>query len=592
MKKFLLSFFILISFCLHSSEIMKLAAVRPGMEGIGRTVFKGTKVETFSFKVLGFIEKFAAGKDLIIVEIDSPVLNNGGILQGMSGSPLYIDGKIIGAVAYGFSFSKKPIAGVTPIEDIIATSEYGGGAGKVVLPGNLKFDFDKKNLETISSRLKSSVMKMSSFSPAEGINPIKLMGTAKGMGNVAMSMMEPLFTPVQKLNVSKLTQKNRLNKRPKGNFFSLKPADAVSISLIKGDFEYAASGTVSYVDGKKVYAFGHPFYNLGSVSFPMHRAEVISVVPSYQSGFKLTASGEMIGTMVQDRFSAIHGVLGKTPYMIPVKIFLKDRNKKYNLELVNHKILTPYLTAVSMANIFSSEYFQIGESTLKVKGKIFIEGEKNIIIDDIYSGPASVAEFSNLLVAINYFILNNRERVVKIQKVDLQVEVMEKGQHLDLENVILNRNSYRAGEIINVKMDFRSHLGKTASQTIGVKAPNLKNGSVFYVMVADKAETAAFDSKNVRSSYFPRKLSTLIRGINNIRKNSRLYVKIISPAKGLFIKGHEYANIPDSMNNMFLFNSSSADKTSIRYSTHAEYQLEVPAVVKGRKLFKLVIKER
>lgn len=592
MKKFLLSFFILISFCLHSSEIMRLAAVRPGMEGIGKTVFKGTKVETFSFKVLGFIEKFAAGKDLIIVEIDSPVLNNGGILQGMSGSPLYIDGKIIGAVAYGFSFSKKPIAGVTPIEDIIATSSYSGGTGRVAVPGKVKFSFDKKNLAAISDKLKRTVIDMSNFSPAKGVSPIKLIGTSRGIGDTALKMMEPVFASAQKLNASRLSKQNILKRSRKDNIFSIKPADAVAVSLIKGDFEYSASGTVSYVDGNKVYAFGHPFYNLGKVSFPMHKAEVISVVPSYQSGFKLTSSGEMIGTMVQDRFSAIHGVLGQTPYMIPVKVFMKDRNKRYSFEMVDHKVLTPYLTAVSIANIFSSEYFQIGISTLKVKGKIFIEGEKNIILDDIYSGPSSVAEFSNLLVAINYFVMNNREKSVKIQKIDLEIEVKEKGQHLDLENVILNRNSYRAGEIINVKMDFRSHLGKTASQTIGIKAPNLKNGSVFYVMAADKLETSLFDSKNVRSSYFPRKLSALIRGINNIRKNSRVYVKIISPAKGLFIKGHEYANIPDSMNNMFLYNSSSGDKASIQYSTHAEYQLEVPAVVKGKKLFKLIIKER
>jgi hypothetical protein len=125
-----------------------------------------------------------------------------------------------------------------------------------------------------------------------------------------------------------------------------------------------------------------------------------------------------------------------------------------------------------------------------------------------------------------------------------------------------------------------------------LKVPNLKPGSTFYLMVADKNEVVKFDSKNIRTSYFPTKLNSLIRAINNLRKNSRIYFKIMTPTRGLFIEGYEYSNLPMSLRNVFVFNSTSRAQSEIRYSTISEYQMEIPSIVRGKKIFKLKIKER
>ncbi len=588
MKKTLIFLFI-IFLCVSSShsEIMKLADIQPGMQGEGKTIFKGTKIETFKFKVLGFIEKFVPDKNLIIVEIESPVLEGGGILEGMSGSPLYINGKIIGAVSYGFSFSKKPIAGVTPIENIIETSDYNNQTFFIDI-SNIKVEFDKKSIKNVVHLIQKELTKRTNFSPVSSISPIKLISTNKGINPSVLSYLKPMFTPLSNIKFSKNIKKNVIN----SNLFKISEGDAASIPLIKGDFEYSASGTVTYVDGKKIYLFGHPFFNLGTVDFPLHKAEIISVVPSYQSGFKLAASKNMIGTVLQDRFSGVQGELGAKPYMIPLKVFLKNRNRKFDIEIVNHPLLTPSLSAISLMNILSSEYQQYGFQSLRIKGKIFIENEKNIVLDDLFSGLDSSYEFTNLILAINFFLMNNRDKRIKIQKIDFEISSSEIIKRANIENVIINKNSFMPGEIVSIKLIFKNERGNRTVEKINVKAPNLKSGSDFYLMVADKDEMAKFDSKNIKSAYFPIKLSSLIRAINNLRKNNRVYFKILAPVKSLFIKGYEYSNLPQSLRNVFVFNSSSNVQSEMTYSTLMEYQMKVPAVVRGKKLFKLKIKER
>lgn len=588
MKKILAILLCLFSYAaLFPVEIMKLSEIKTGMEGYGKTIFKGTKIERFQFKVLGFIEKFAPDKDLIIVELKSPVLDANGVVSGMSGSPLYIEDKIIGAVAYGFRFSKIPIAGVTPIEYIIETSQYNTPTYSIDI-SNIKLEFDEKNTETIARLVQEEIVRRANFSPRHSLTPIKLISSNKGMHPSVLSYWQPVFTPLDSLKMSQTIDKPSVTE----TLFSIQPADAAAVPLIRGDFEISASGTVTHVDGKNIYLFGHPFFNLGTVDFPLHKAEVISVVPSYEEPFRLVATQNMIGQVAQDRFSGIQGELGGSPYMIPLEVFLKNRNRKFKVEMVNHPLLTPALTAISLENVFLSEYQQVGFNSIHVSGKIFIENEKNIMIDDLFSGTDCFNDFANLILAVNFFLMNNPEKRVKIQKIDFEIDGAEIVRRTHLENVIINKNSFLPGEMIDVKLFFKNERGNLVTDSAGIKAPSLKPGSDFYMMVADRDEMGKFEAKNIRTSYFPIQLNALIRAINNLRKNNRLYFKILAPAEGLFISGYEYSNLPQSLRNVFIFNSSSNNQSEIKYSTLMEYQMEIPAVVTGKKWFKLKIKER
>lgn len=573
---------------LLATDIMKLSEIRTGMEGEGKTIFKGSNIETFKFKVLGILDKFVSDKNLIIAELFAPELNEGGVIAGMSGSPVYINGKLIGSVSYGLSnFSKKPIAGITPIEDILKISAYGGPVANVEI-SDIKIDFSKENVKRVAEAIQNELVSRMNFSPARNLTPIKLFASSSGFCPQAVHFLQGIFVPLQNLSIGAEVDKKKLS----AEMFTVRPADAVSIPLIRGDASYAATGTVTHVDGKKVYVFGHPFFNLGTVEFPLHRAEVISVVPSYESSFMLATTRNMVGTVHQDRFSGVLAELGKTPYMIPLKIFLKNRNRNFNLEVVNHPLLTPTLTYISLLNALLAEFQEFGFQSISVTGKIFIENEENVVLNDLFSGTTAFDEFSTLVMAINYFLLNNQEKNIKIQKMDFEISGRETIKKAQLENVLINKNSYLPGELMDIRMKLKNEKGDNFEEQITIKAPNLKPGSVFYLLVADAGEVTDFDTKAIKTAYFPTKLSALIRAINNIRRNNRIYLKIFVPAQGIFIKGFEYSYLPSSMSNVLLYNSLAKDQANMALSTIAEYQYEVPAVVSGKKIYKLVIKER
>jgi len=577
-----------LSCCLLATDIMKLSEIKTGMEGEGKTIFKGSNIESFKFKVLGILDKFVSDKNLIIAELFAPELNEGGVIAGMSGSPVYINGKLIGSVSYGLSnFSKKPIAGITPIEDILKISAYGGPVANVEI-SDIKIDFSKENVKRVAEAIQNELVSRMSFSPARNLTPIKLFASSRGFCPQAVHVLQGIFVPLQNLGIGAEVDKKKLSPE----MFTVRPADAVSIPLIRGDASYAATGTVTHVDGKKVYIFGHPFFNLGTVEFPLHRAEVISVVPSYENSFKLATTRNMVGVVQQDRFSGVLGELGKTPYMIPLKIFLKNRNRNFNLEVVNHPLLTPTLTYISLLNALLAEFQEFGFQSIAVTGKIFIENEDNVVLNDLFSGTTAFDEFSTLVMAINYFLLNNQEKSIKIQKMDFEIIGRETIKKAQLENVLINENSYLPGELMDIRMKLKNEKGDSFEEQITIKAPNLKPGSVFYLLVADAGEVTEFDNKAIKTVYFPNKLSALIRAINNIRRNNRIYLKIFVPAQGIFIKGFEYSYLPSSIRNVLLFNSLGNDQANMALSTIAEYQYEVPAVVSGKKIFKLIIKER
>ncbi|MCP4218158.1 MAG: hypothetical protein GY765_26210 [bacterium] len=578
------------------NDIMKLSDVKKGMVGEGRTIFKGTKIETFKFRVLGVLENFSPGKNLIIVEVeDCPELTEAGIIQGMSGSPAYIDGKMIGAIAYGFPYARRPIGGVTPIEEILDTDNFNRSNATIDI-SNIKVDFQKENVQSIGQLLKKELSARLNFTPHASLAPIKLMGLHKGMAPQVLNALSPFFTTSGTISSGSARRDTDLRDKRKltGNskMFTMEPADVAVVPLIRGDFEYSVSGTVTYVRDNKVYHFGHPFFNLGAVEFPLHKAEVITVVPSFQSSFKMVATGNMVGTVIQDRFSSMQAELGRKPYMIPMKIFLENKNRSFNVELAQHPMLTPLLTNYALANVFISQYKEVGFASLRVKGKIFIKKKKNIIIDDLYSGTVAVQELGGLLMAANFFLMNNPDKHVKIQKLDFEISGSEKKRSARIENVIINKTAFYPGELIDIGIHLKSERSSTRTESIQIKAPNLKAGSGFYLLVGDKNAIVGFENRNTKIEYFPSKLSDLIRAINNLRKNNRIYLKLMTPTDGVFIKGHEYSNLPGSMRNMYVFNTKSKAQSKIKFSTITEYQLPVPAVVKGSKLFKLQIKER
>ncbi len=188
--------------------------------------------------------------------------------------------------------------------------------------------------------------------------------------------------------------------------------------------------------------------------------------------------------------------------------------------------------------------------------------------------------------------MNNPDKPIRIQKIDFEISSSERTRQTHIDNVLLAKRAFLPGELINVAIRLKNERGATYTEKLQIKAPKLKAGSTFYILVGDRNEIIQFETRNLKGRFFQRKLNTLIRSLNNLRKNNRIYIKLMTPSKGIFVKGHEYSDLPGGMQNVFIYNTRQKGQAQIKMSTITEYQFPLPSVAVGGKLFKLKIKER
>src|SRR5688500_16400169 len=333
------------------TSTLSLEEIRPGMVGVGRTVFSGNELEDFKVHILGVMRNVIGPKrSLILARLEGGPLAKTGVIAGMSGSPVYVDGRLIGAVSYALGqFSTEPICGITPIAEMVdATGMQAPAPG--TRPVSLSWPASPRELLDIWSRDlgrarafvddPSQALVLSGVSGDLGrmsamLRPIAVPMVASGFDLSVIAPLSSAFTAAGFVPVSSSSVQSAAPSH--GSSRTLAPGDAVGVALLTGDFELGATGTVTHVDGDRVYAFGHPLYNLGPTEFPMTKAEVQVVLPSLMSSSKLASFGEVVGTVQQDRATAIAGRLGAGPSLIPVSITLNsDRgpSRSFNFGIV------------------------------------------------------------------------------------------------------------------------------------------------------------------------------------------------------------------------------------------------------------------
>jgi hypothetical protein len=380
--------------------------------------------------------------------------------------------------------------------------------------------------------------------------------------------------------------------------FTLRDGDPVALQLVEGDIGASFIGTVTCVDGDKVFAFGHPVYNLGAVDYGLTKAKVITVIPSLASSFKIASPDIMIGRFSQDRSSGLLGELGKFPQMIPVNVKVMDRRsgvKDFKLKVVKDKILTPFLINISLMSILSAEERAIGDLSLELNGSIYLDKGMNVYLEDFFSGnlDASVKSLSGLLTAVVYLLTNNEFEDLGINRIDLNIGSAEEVKFSYLDKVWLDKYEVSPGERIQMKIYYRTFGGEVMLRQVDLSAPNLPSGSEFHIVVADAASMQQVEMSQYRvGSFFPRSINQLVRVLSNLRKNNRIYFKIIASKPGLFLKGEEMPNLPPTMKSMFASpRAAASNSTELDKSTLSEYQLPVPYVFKGAAIIPIRIRK-
>ncbi len=461
---------------------MSVSEIRPGMVGIGHTVFEGTRVEEFKARILGVIENvIGTRRNLILARLEGGPLANTGVIAGMSGSPVYIDGKLIGAVSYSLgSFSKEPIAGITPIAEMTdATIMSEAQARPRSARVQLDFPLTPENLTLAFRRALNWNRPF-----AERSNDAHLVGVSGIAGLADMqvgTLLRPIATPLV-MSGFEPDMADFLGAAFRDNGFiptggstrgvgggempfegPLKAGDAVGVSFLTGDMEMGATGTVTHIDGDRVYAFGHPMYNLGPTEFPMTRAYVYTVLPSLASSLKLSTTGEVIGTFLQDRATAIAGRLGPGPRTIPITLTLESPRgapRTFHFGVVNDQLFTPLMTYAAILDTLGSYERQNGVASYSVRGKAMVKKHDTITFNNLFAGDTASSGAASYMVSPVAYLMGNDFEKVELEGLEFTIGTSEEPKTATLQRVWLDDPRPRAGRTVPLKVALRTFRGE------------------------------------------------------------------------------------------------------------------------------------
>jgi hypothetical protein len=586
--KLVFLFTLLIANLSLATDIMPLSEVKEGMTGVGRTVFKGNQIEEFQVEILGVLRNYLPQQNLILGMLKGGNLEQTGVIAGMSGSPVYIDGKMIGAVAYSWPFAKTPIAGITPIESMLKAQTLPADQPPIAPPIEVANYY---NFESLLTNHFQSAQTIQTHIPQFGqvqLMPIAAPLTVSGFDPKILDRFTPLFGALGMQPVQGGASAGSTNETLPSN---LEPGSPVSVQLIQGDFDIGAIGTVTYRDKDNVLAFGHPFYNLGPINFPMATAHIYAVVPSLFSSFKVGSAGSVVGSVKQDLHATILGVMGNKSPMIPVKVTMNDGKdtRTFNFELANHKLLSPVLLDFAFQNSILVTQLGYSESTLKVNGEIGIKGKAPVSIGNIFSGAGSFTTASQYVASVMYALMSNEFQNVDIEDINIDVQTSMQRNESELLEVWLDRNEVRPGEEVRLKAMYRSLMGQKKFEEFSVKIPNDLQSSQIYFMVGGGQELSRQEFAIYGKAYQPDNVDQLIGLLNGLRANDRIYVKAFTNEPSLVMKGQFLYSLPSSA--FSILSSSQTIGSSARVNRLAlwEDSRPVDSYLTGYRIFSVQV---
>jgi hypothetical protein len=545
-------------------EYFPLEDVRAGQKGIARTVFSGAEPQEFGVEVLGVLSGYPAPRQsLIIARLSGTQVDRTSVFAGMSGSPVYIDGKLVGAISYAFPFAKEPIAGVTPIKNMIDIFERGRQTtagrdelGFVREPRAVSYSalagMDwKPQLPGSQSGSVSFVAPVATGSPLVGLlgqqfAPIATPLVFNGFSPQAVAQFSTQLQAYGLLPVAGVGGAAPLSPLGKVTDQTLTPGTSISVELVRGDYSVAASGTVTHRDGERIYAFGHPFLSLGSSDMPMSESTVVTVIPNTMNSFKLTVPGQMVGTISQDRSTGIYGRLSQAPKMIPVTINLhsnRDQVETFKYEVASDEFLTPLLLNMTVYSTITSSERSLGDSTVSVRGRIEVKGHEPITLERRFSTTGAGINAAGSVAAPVQALLSSGFEGVELGQITLDIAASDSRRAATLDRISLDRNEVHSGETVEVQAYVRTESGKQFVQRIPVSIPADVPPGQLVLFVGDGG---SLQQASASQSFVPKDLGQLVGAINKIKKNDRLYCKLFRITTGAVIGTDEMPNLPPS----------------------------------------------
>jgi len=526
-------------------ETIPVSEIHAGMKGVAYTVFQGTKPESMGVEVLGVLRNANGPKgDVILVRLSGEKAEYTGVVAGMSGSPVYLNGKLAGALAFRIGeFSKEPIAGVTPIAEMLEINAMDRSSGSSTRNTGAAVQIPT---QTSGPGAEGSAAR----SYANYLKPIEAPLVFSGFSQETLQRFGPQFAKegiVPVMGVGSVSA----SKQPE----PLEPGSAISAILVRGDMDIAATCTVTYMDAQHLLACGHPLLQFGMVDLPMTKAEVLATLPSPLNAFKIVNATEPVGAFVQDRHTGIMGVFGQRPEMIPVTLNIHSgaASKQFHYEVLNNANLSP---VAMMATVFNAlhgvnEYGE--DTTYRMNGRISVSGYPDVTVQNMFApsdGGQPAAVMAALALGERFSgIYDNPYNLPGIRGVQLDFDLVRERRWARLEGARTDLIEARPGDEITIEAVLRPYRGEVVLQQIPIHIPTSTSKGPLRILVSD-GDT--LDRIRRTSPLLGRKmdLASTIALLNKQHVNNRVYVSLLEADPEAMIADKVMPTLPLSIMNV------------------------------------------
>jgi len=529
---------------IKASQTIPVDQIHAGMHGVAYTVFQGVKPEPMNLEVLGILKNANGPKgDIILVRLIGEKVEYTGVVAGMSGSPVYFNGKLAGALAFRIgSFSKEAIAGVTPIGEMLEINALDQTPAdptvsvKVASVGSSK---------TAAPGVANTIQSLSNY-----LQPIEAPLVFSGFSDAALQQFAPQFNSAGIVPVMGTGSVSDV-KQPE----PLEPGSAVSAILVRGDMDIAATCTVTYMDANHLLACGHPLMQFGQVALPMTKAEVLATLPSPLNAFKIVNATEPVGSFVQDRHTGILGEFNKKPDMIPVTLNIRGgpSDKQFHYEVLNNARLSPLAMMVTVFNALHgmNEYGE--EITYRMNGRINVQGYPTVTVQNMFS-PTDGGQPAAVLAAISLGdrfgrIYDNAYATPQVNGVQLDFDIVRERRWARLESARTDIVEARPGDEITIETVLRRYRGESTVSQIPVRIPTSVPKGPLRILVSD-GETLDRVRQGVPSLGRRLDLASTIAWLNKQHSNNRVYVSLLQADPEAMIADKVMPSLPLSVMNV------------------------------------------
>ncbi|AMV39422.1 SpoIVB peptidase S55 domain-containing protein [Planctomyces sp. SH-PL62] len=580
--------------------------LRPGMKGVGRTVMVGSKLEEFGAEVLGVMRDVSPGRDMVLCRLSGCNLEHAGIIQGMSGSPIYIDGKLVGAVAFAWEFAKDPIAGVTPFQQMV---KYVRASDRRLAAEALEEDGTAPIQASLSYATKIEIEGLTGDEPAAnrlemplrvsgggaGMIPIATPLAASGFSPRALAMLDERLRPLGMAPMSGGRASDEIIQAEGEKPFE--PGSPLSIAMVMGDFDLSGIGTVTHVEGNRVYGFGHPMFSLGNCEFPMMTGYIHTVYPRASVSMKMGSPLKVVGVVDADVSTGVAGRIGAKPDMLPMSVRVKTGKyadaRTYKVGMVREPSLTSALIMSILTSAIDTEGNLPEELTARLRADVHVEGHGTITLQDTFSGPrytgpmGASALFGPLASIVN-ILVKNPMGPVRIAAIDCDVEIEDGRRVAAIESVRLQSVTVEPGGTLKAFVTLKPYKGERRVVEASVQIPaDFPEGS-HEAVVCDLTNSARRRFRNDPIFSEPRDLEGILSSLRlqTEPKRTEVYLHVQTPERGLAVNGVALPNLPASARAAF-GSKRQAPASAIR--SDLIQAAATPWVVEGNQTLKFTV---